>query len=276
MPSANFEKDFTPEATAQSAAAANLNAAAGSQSTAATVFLERTDPADLPEWMDEPCSYEQFRACVRDLGRLNRLTLAYRPTLHFLERVAAARNGENQPLKVVDVGSGGGDMLRRIARWAAQRKLPVQLTGVDINPHATRAAAELSAQNPLFQSIRWCTGNVYTAPAAQEADVVLSALMTHHMRDEEVVIFLRWMEAHAPHGWFINDLLRSSRASRWFTILAAVLRWHPFVRHDGPVSFRRAFRSEDWYRLLAQAGVPRETVRLTTPVPGRLCVARYR
>ncbi len=255
-------------------------------SQAVTDFSRRVDPADLPEWMDSPCSYEQFRACVRDLAAVNRWTRAYRPTLHFLEEVIRTGQTSDGPLRIADIGSGGGDTLRRIGRWAAQRKLPVQLTGVDLNPYATRAATEFSARKfpalaaskpqPVFQDIRWCTGSAADVPAAQEADVVISALMTHHMRDEEIVDFLRWMEAHAPRGWFINDLLRSRRASRWFTVLAGAMRWHPFVRHDGPVSFHRAFRTEDWYRLLDAANVPRETVRLTTPVPGRLCVARLR
>ncbi len=239
-------------------------------------FRERVDPADLPEWMDAPCAYEQFRTCVRDLGRVNRMTFGYRPTLHFLEGVMAAHKGLNSPLRIVDVGSGGGDALRRIARWAARRGLPVRLTGIDLNPHATRAARELCGEDPAFGNICWRTGSAFGEPAAQEADVIISALVTHHMRDDEIVAFLRWMEAHAPHGWFINDLLRSRRASRWFTALAGVMRWHPFVRHDGPVSFQRAFRTEDWQRLLEKAGVPRETVRLTTPVPGRLCVTRLR
>ncbi len=243
---------------------------------AAMDFSKRIDPADLPEWMDAPCSYEQFRACVRDLAAVNRWTGAYGPTLRFLEQVMAADKTLKRPLRIVDIGSGGGDALRRVARWAARRKVAVQLAGVDLNPHATRAASEFSAQQPGFQDIRWYTGSAATEPAAQEADVVISALMTHHMRDEEIVAFLRWLEAHAPRGWFINDLLRSQRAARWFTVLAGAMRWHPFVRHDGPVSFQRAFRMDDWYRLLEEANVPRETIRLTTPVPGRLCVARLR
>ena len=105
---------------------------------------------------------------------------------------------------------------------------------------------------------------------------MISALVTHHMRDAEIVEFIGWMEAHAPRGWFINDLLRSPRASRWFGVFARLMRWHPFVQHDGPVSFRRAFRAEDWRRLLREAGVPADAVQLSQPVPGRLCVTRLR
>ena len=37
--------------------------------------------------------------------------------------------------------SGGGGLLRRIADWAGRRVIAVQLTGIDMNPHAARAAS---------------------------------------------------------------------------------------------------------------------------------------
>lgn len=236
----------------------------------------RVDPADLPEWMDGPCTYEEFRACVRDLGSVNRWTFGHRPTLNFLRQLGGGQGMGQRPLRIVDVGSGGGDTLRRIAGRAHRRERPFTLIGIDLNPHATRAAEELSAGHSRFADIRWYTGDALGHTQTQSCDVVISSLVTHHMRDREIVEFLRWMEAHAAEGWFINDLLRSPRASRLFSLLATLMRWHPFVRHDGPVSFRRAFRTEDWQRLLGLAGVPPEAVRFSQPAPGRLCVTRLR
>ena len=103
-------------------------------------------------------------------------------------------------------------------------------------------------------------------------DIVVSSLLAHHLEDEEIVALLRWMEATTQVGWFINDLERAEWSSRMF----AWLRWHWLVRHDGPVSFRRAFRKEDWVRLLAAAGIPREAVAIARWRPGRLCVGRWK
>ena len=55
-----------------------------------------------------------------------------------------------------------------------------------------------------------------------------------------------------------------------------IVGWHRFVRHDGPVSFRRAFREEDWVWLLAAAEVPRKAVTVEHWRPGRLCVGRWK
>jgi hypothetical protein len=107
-------------------------------------------------------------------------------------------------------------------------------------------------------------------------DIVASSLTAHHLEDEEIVNLLRWMEATARVGWFLNDLERSERTSRIFGWVARVARWHRFVRHDGPVSFRRAFQKEDWNRLLAAAGIPREAVTVEHWRPGRLCVGRWK
>ena len=239
-------------------------------------FTTRVDPAELPEWMDEPCSYPEFRQCVRDLGSVNRWTLGHRPTLAFLKEISSGSQQQGRPLRIVDVGSGGGDALRKIALWARRRGLPVELLGVDLNPHATRAATEFSARDPRYSAIRWHTGTVYAQPEAQKGDVVISSLMAHHMRNAEIVELLRWMEDHAPQGWFLNDLLRSAKAYRVYGVLAKLMRWHPFVQHDGPVSFRRGFRTEDWHRLLEEAGVPRDAVRFRQSAPGRLCLTRLR
>jgi hypothetical protein len=86
-------------------------------------------------------------------------------------------------------------------------------------------------------------------------DIVVSSLMAHHLEDEEIVALLRWMEITARGGWFLNDLERSEQTSKMFGWLAAVKGWHQFVRHDGPVSFRRAFRKEDWVELLTTAEI---------------------
>jgi 2-polyprenyl-3-methyl-5-hydroxy-6-metoxy-1,4-benzoquinol methylase len=244
-------------------------------------FARRVEPQDLPEWMDEPCSYEEFRACLADLAQVNRLTLAARPTLRFLEdlwhsdptlRNKAAKDGSPvPPLRIVDIGFGGGDMLRRIARWAQRRSIAVKLTGIDLNPYAARAAREFT---PARLQIEWITGDAFSY--TQPCDVVLSSLFTHHLSEPEIVRFLVWMQENARLGWFVNDLVRESTPYQLFSIIAAAAGWHKFVRHDGPVSFRRAFREDDWQRMGLAAGIALHALSVQRWTPGRLCVGRRR
>ena len=104
--------------------------------------------AQLTELIDGPCSRDQLRACLRDVARLNRWFLGYRPTLQWLESLILG--AESRPIHILDVGCGYGDGLRRIERWAHTRGIAVELTGIDINPDAIAIAAEASdlAANP--------------------------------------------------------------------------------------------------------------------------------
>jgi SAM-dependent methyltransferase len=220
--------------------------------------------------MDGDCSYEDFYGCLRSLEQVNRWLQGYRPTLAWLDRLPRL---VRQPVHILDVGSGGGDYLRQIARRAHRRGIAVQLTGIDLNPHAARAAAE---STPKGLGIKWVTGNALMYRPDQQVDIVVNSLLAHHLEDEEIVLLLRWMEATAQVGWFINDLERSDLTATMFGWAARVGGWHRFVRHDGPISFRRSFRREDWIQLLARADIPREAVTVERWRPGRLCVGRWK
>jgi SAM-dependent methyltransferase len=229
-------------------------------------FSRRTD---LSELLDEPCSYKDLRGCLRDLEQVNRVSFGYRPTLEWLEQFVP---GPKHPLHIVDVGCGGGDMLRRIESWAARKRVAVKLTGVDLNPHAIRAAREFTRAE---SRIEWIAGDAYS-PDLGPIDVVVSSLFTHHLTDDEIVGFIGWMERVARHGWFINDLYRSQTIYTWFKVLAVAMRWHRFVRHDGPVSFQRAFLPGEWKRYAQCAGLSARDVSIATVRPGRLCVGRVK
>jgi trans-aconitate methyltransferase len=226
--------------------------------------------AQLSEWIDEPCSYEEFRDSLCDLTRVNRMLLAYRPTLRWLGRLALC---PGERLHIVDVGCGAGDMLRQIERWARRRKLQVKLTGIDINPHATRTAREHESAE---SQIEWHTGEAYDYRPEQEIDLIVSSAFAHHLSDAEVVRFIRWMEQTAKRGWFISDLHRTRHTYLGFRALASLMRWHRFIQHDGPISIRRSFSKQDWMRLLRQAGLAESAATIENAWPGRLSVSRVK
>jgi SAM-dependent methyltransferase len=231
--------------------------------------------ATTPELMDsEETGYADFRACLQDLARVNRLTLAYRPTLAFLDRViAAGRAPEGRPLTILDAGCGYGDGLRRIDRWAQRRGVPADLTGVDLNAHAMRAAREAT---PAGRPLTWINADLASYRPQDGIDLIVSSLFAHHLDDRALVDFIAWMEATARVGWFINDLHRHPLPYHVFRLWARAARWHRFVRHDGPVSITRAFVGADWQRLLAEAGIAPGAAAVRWRMPFRLCVSRLR
>jgi 2-polyprenyl-3-methyl-5-hydroxy-6-metoxy-1,4-benzoquinol methylase len=210
-----------------------------------------------------------FAACLADLATVNTVTMARPPTLRWLKRATLGLDR----FSLIDVGSGEGDMLRAIARWAQKAGIQADLTGVDMNPRAEPAARRAT---PEHLGIKYVTGDVFDHEPHTPPDFVISSICTHHMSDDEVTAFLGWMEGKAQRGWFNNDLHRHWLPFYGFTLLSQVARWHPFVRHDGPVSVARSFRAHEWHQLIERAGIPRDGVRVRWHFPFRICVGRTR
>ncbi len=222
----------------------------------------------------EITGFDEFRACLVDLERVNGWTFTFRPMLRFLDRLAAsgAIPGDRR-LVIVDVGSGYGGMLRAIDRWAEKRGIAVDLTGVDLNPWSAAAAAEATAPG---RPIRWVTSNLFDYRPEGGIDLIVSSQFTHHLDDEGLVRFIAWMEQTARLGWFIGDLHRHWLPYWFFKIWSALAGWDRMVRHDGPISIASAFTRADWLDFLAKAGLPRGAARIEWWLPFRYCVDRRR
>ncbi len=223
--------------------------------------------AQREELMDAPdLPPDVYAAVLGDLAQVNAVTLAARPTLRFLDRVSRGATF----LRILDVGYGDGDMLRRIARWARRRGIAVALVGIDLNPSSAPAAR---AHTPADLAIDYRTGD-YADLAGEGWDVILSSLVAHHMTRGELVAFLRFMQAEATRGWFVNDLHRHGFAYAAWPWLARAFRWHPIVRHDGHLSIARSYRATEWAPILVEAGIT--DARVARVFPFRLCVDRRR
>lgn len=223
-----------------------------------------------PELMDtESVSFEEFHECLHTLTIINTLTLAYRPTLRWVEHMMAGA-GSGQSLSVIDIGCGGGDMLRRIWKWARERHFDLELIGVDLNPWSKKSAEQLT---PKDAPIRYEATNVFSLDSSRRAHFIVSSLFAHHLSDHELIRFIRWMDGHAIRGWFINDLHRHPVPYLFIKCAGPLLISNRMNRHDGPVSVARAFTASEWRHLLEEAGIPPERTKIEWFFPFRYGVS---
>lgn len=193
-------------------------------------------------------TFDVFDESLKQIEFINRITLGYRPVLTWLDRHIPSQTG--QALTILDVGSGRGDLLRRVWRHARKRHVPVRLTGIDIDAWSASAARQAT---PEYMDIAYQVANIFDVDAT--ADFIVCSHTTHHMDDNTLARFIRWLETHARRGWFICDLHRHPAA---YALAKLILRFAPvnsMVRNDGAVSVARAFTAEDWRRILKQAGI---------------------
>jgi 2-polyprenyl-3-methyl-5-hydroxy-6-metoxy-1,4-benzoquinol methylase len=228
------------------------------------MWLAERSTAD--EIMDDAGQTEEaFRTALKNLEWLSKVTFGYRPTLSFLDRVVKETGATR--LSILDVGAGGGDMLRKVAAWGAKRGVDLDLTGLDISPWAERHA--LAQGTPAA----WITGDLFDLPEDRRFDLVLCSLFAHHLREPELIRFLQWLEHHAARAWLISDIHRHWIAWAGVWALVRVVRMDPMVVHDSTVSIARGFVRADWERAMEAAGVAAE---LRWAVPFRWTLTRIR
>ena len=231
-------------------------------------MIDLSSRAPGPEILDgDDVGPEVFADVMNDLAAVSRVLLAHGPTLGFLHR-ATRSLPHGSVISILDVGSGEGDLLRRIRRWSDHSGLDVRLSGIDLNPRSADAA---NAKTTASMAIEYLTGDVFDHSGP--VDFVVSSLFTHHLTDEQVIRFVQWMEQAATRGWFVNDLHRHALAYHAFGLTARAARWHRIVRLDGQTSVARGFRPDEWRTLLAQAGVE---ARVSWKPMFRLCVEKIR
>lgn len=204
----------------------------------------------LPEKMDDPSAPEaEVHKALRELETINRYLGGYNVILDGLEKLVS----KNKTLTIMDIGCGGGDVLRTIARWASKKKININLIGVDMNPLMTAFAAEHSKQ---FSNISYRTLNVWDdALLAEKADITMNSLFCHHFDDAELVRLMERMHALAGKAVIINDLHRHWFAYHSIKWITAAFSDNYLVKYDAPLSVARSLRRAEWESVLSRAGI---------------------
>ncbi len=217
------------------------------------------DRAAGPELMDDlTLASDDLRRNLDELEVINAWLGGYRPVLNALARLRG-RFPAGRPLRVADLGSGGGDTLRHIARWARKNGVAVELTGIDANAFMLDYARAKSAD---YSEISYRQLDIFSPEfQAEPYDVLTCSLFCHHFTDDELGVLLRQWSRQAQVAVIINDLHRHWLAYGSIWALTRLLGGSYLVRHDAPLSVARAFRRADWVRLLTRAGITRYELR---------------
>ncbi len=221
--------------------------------------MDLTARATTPELMDDlDLATEELRQNLDELETINTWLGGYRPVLAALARLRP-QFPPSRPLRLADLGSGGGDTLRRIAAWARRRQVAVELVGIDANAFMLDYAATKSRAYP---EISYEQLDIFSPEfAAQPYDVLTASLFCHHFTDNELIALLRRWQQQASVAVVINDLHRHPLAYYSIKYLTRALGGSRLVQHDAPLSVARAFSRADWQRLLAQAGIVHYSLR---------------
>jgi 2-polyprenyl-3-methyl-5-hydroxy-6-metoxy-1,4-benzoquinol methylase len=205
-----------------------------------------------PEWMDQPGLDPALHAqALRGLARLNRFSrscqILWPPIRNLACEVAP------QPMTVLDLASGAGDVTIGLWRLARRAGIAIEITGCDVSPvaveHARQRAVEAGAEVDFRQH------DAFTLQGSGSFDVVLCSLFLHHQSADQAEVLLRRMGQLARRMVLVNDLRRGRAGYALAWLAARLLTRSPVVHVDGPRSVAAAFTLDEALQLAERAGL---------------------
>jgi 2-polyprenyl-3-methyl-5-hydroxy-6-metoxy-1,4-benzoquinol methylase len=228
-----------------------------------------------PERMDAPgLDPALHRQALDGLARINRVSGTARRLWSTIERECVPAGSS---LRVLEIGSGGGDVLRSMA----QRHPEHVFHGVDIQPVAVEYARERSAS---VDNVRFAVADVLSSARGSGesfseacriadfgpgeptgSDVVMSSLFLHHLDEIDAVNMLKACRFYSKNLVLVDDLCRTRAGYALAWLGARILSRSPVVHTDGPLSVAGAFTPAEARLLACAAGLRRVEVQTHWP-----------
>lgn len=214
---------------------------------------------DAVEIMDSPdCDPRMLRRTYSQFRFVNPFVSGWRT---MYRRDIRPKLSTTRPRSLLDVGSGGGDVARSLARWAARDGLRLAVTAIDPDARAHNFATGLPPLPGL--TFRRAFSSELVAEGAT-FDFVVSNHVLHHLTAVELGGLLFDSERLCTGSVLHADIERSGFAYLGFGVATWPFFRGSYIRQDGLTSIRRSYRASE-LRAALPAGW-----RVTREVPSRL------
>ncbi len=214
----------------------------------------------VAELMDDPAidGPEHARA-LRGLSRINRVSGAAEANWRAIEPAAMRHGVLGEPVRMLDIATGSGDVPLGVAKIARARGVKLALTLCDVSETALKHASA--------RAVRLRVGDVETLRADVVRDglpfedgsfsIVTCSLFAHHLEADACVGVLREMARVAGHAGtvVVNDLRRCMPGLLAARLAGRTLTTSRIVRVDAVRSVRAAFTIDEMASMAREAGL---------------------
>lgn len=219
-------------------------------------FSTRSDGIEIMD--DLNCAGHMLDQTLRELEIINKWLGGNRITINALANLLHGYPASSE-VTIVDLGCGGGDMLKIIDAWGKRKKLRLKLIGIDANPYIVEFARKNLSDYP---HIHFQTMNIFSEDFQhQKYDIVVGTLFYHHFSDKQLIQFFECLKHQIRIGFILNDIHRHWLAYYAIKLLTQAFSKSSMVKYDAPLSVLRAFKKEELVQILGTVGFEKVLIR---------------
>ncbi len=199
----------------------------------------RSEEAEIMDDLDYSGSI--LHDTLDKLAKINQWLGGNKVTINGLKKVLQ-HHPKDKPITIIDLGCGGGDILREVSRFGKENGYQFQLIGIDANQHTVNYATESSK---TYDNIEFIAIDIFSENFKNlKYDVVLSTLFLHHFKEDELVSFFKPVLGKTKLGIIVNDLHRHKLAYYLFKLLCTTIK-NKTIIEDGLTSVLRGFKQQE-------------------------------
>lgn len=198
--------------------------------------------------MDDPeFSGEKLKKTLQHLVWINKLLGNYKTVREALLKMASDLP-KDRPLRLVDMGCGGGDLICHLSKQAKKSGFNLEFVGIDKNPNALVHARLRTKHNDQIQFLEAdVRRSDFILP---QCDFLISSHFIYHFDDLELKRFLSRNMPRVEEGLIFSELRRSVLSYRLFYFLGPLLFPGKHTVSDGLTAIRCAFTTAEVKEIL--------------------------
>ncbi len=204
--------------------------------------------------MDDPSlPLDDLRATMADQSMLHRLFGGHGAVAVSIRRFLQHWEG---PLGIAELACGASDLLQAALASVPSSAEGVHAVGID------RSSRVLTLARARGADALYVAGDLLALPVPDRSfDLVLLPHALHHLNRDQAVAALREAARITRGLLLVLDLLPSRSARLLLRVVGLALRLHWASRHDGIVSFRRAYSERSLHSIAVEAGLSGYRIR---------------
>ena len=203
-------------------------------------FLKKRNE-QLTELMDEPgCNKQLLFNTYDQFTSINKLLSGWQRI--YKKFISPVLNDPNKTYSLLDIGCGGGDIIKHLLKLTQEDEIKVNFTGIDPDARAIQ----------FSNKQEWPSNVTFIQTTSSELveknevfDIVISNHLLHHLKSTQLINLCKDAEKLSEKRVIFNDIERSDVGYASFKLSASLIFRDSFIVPDGLTSIKRSFRKEE-------------------------------